>query len=345
MLTFCTLFDSNYIDKGLTMFDSLANVCKDFRLYVLSMDDRCFEILSDLSYEHLIPIRLAEFENEDLLKVKPQRSRAEYCWTCSASLVKYIIKTYSPEYCTYIDSDLYFYDNPQCIIDEMIRRNASVQITGHRFYDDVAKEMSWEVGKYCVEYNTFKNDEKGNGLLDIWVNQCLEYCSTDGDGIHWADQKYMDNWVDDYPFVIETDNMGAGVAPWNIAKYKMEEHNGYNFSLNCEGKKCRLFFYHFQAIAYLDRRVVNMNVYGRKGVQRNLVEALYRPYLLHIEKNKQMLRDMFQLDIILRHHPGIKRRFVFWGKLKSIVKDIIFFRGKGNNIPDWRRRKLNVISF
>ncbi len=30
----------------------------------------------------------------------------------------------------------------------------------------------------------------------------------------------MDNWCDDYDFVIETGNLGMGIAPWNINQYK-----------------------------------------------------------------------------------------------------------------------------
>ena len=59
----CTLFDSNYLDKGLVLYKSLEKYASCFTLYVLSMNDKCYEVLTDLNYEHLIPIRLADFEN------------------------------------------------------------------------------------------------------------------------------------------------------------------------------------------------------------------------------------------------------------------------------------------
>ena len=37
---FCTLFDSNYLIKGLTMIKSLSEFCKDFEIYVLCLDDK-----------------------------------------------------------------------------------------------------------------------------------------------------------------------------------------------------------------------------------------------------------------------------------------------------------------
>lgn len=345
--SFCTLFNSLYLDKGLTLYDSLCEVSKDFRLYILCMDEKCYEILTSLSYEYIIPIRLSDFENEDLLRVKKERTAGEYCWTCSSSLVKYVLERYNPEYCAYIDADLYFYSDPICIIEEMERRGASVQITGHRFYDDVAEQMSWRVGKYCVEYNTFKNDEKGRELLNIWVNQCMDYCAIDGDGIHWADQKYMDNWISDYPFAIETEHMGAGVAPWNIAKYQLKGKNGqYGIDVICDGVVTPVLFYHFQSIQYISRKIVRLNAYGRKGVQKDLVEILYRPYLMHIDRNNQMLKERFSLDILIKLHPGVKHNPIvkMWSVIKMLFEFIAYPNGKGNNISDLKANKLNIMT-
>ena len=111
MLTFCTLFDSNYLDKGLVLYESLKNVMTDFKLYILAMDDKCCSILKEQQLKNVVVISLQEFEDEELLEIKKQRSRAEYCWTCTASFIDYVFETYNEEYCTYIDSDLYFYKN------------------------------------------------------------------------------------------------------------------------------------------------------------------------------------------------------------------------------------------
>ena len=132
-LTFARYLTLIYLDKGLTMYESLENVSKDFTLYILAMDNQCYEVLIALNKQHLIPIKLADFENEELLAIKSQRSVAEYCWTCSSSLIEYILNVFQPDFCTYIDADLYFYSDPSIIIKEMYDNNASVQIIGHRF--------------------------------------------------------------------------------------------------------------------------------------------------------------------------------------------------------------------
>ena len=71
----CTLYNSLYLDKGLVLYDSLCGCAKDFKLYVLCMDDKCYEVLTDLKQEHHIPVRLTDFEAGDtaLLAAKGNR--------------------------------------------------------------------------------------------------------------------------------------------------------------------------------------------------------------------------------------------------------------------------------
>lgn len=70
MITLCTLFNSNYIDKAFTMHESIERHTKNYVLYALAMDDKCFDVLTDMSLPRFIPIRLSDFENDKLLEVK-----------------------------------------------------------------------------------------------------------------------------------------------------------------------------------------------------------------------------------------------------------------------------------
>ena len=65
-MIFCTLFDSNYLDKGLVLLDSLKRLNIDFKLYVLAMNDKCYEVLSDVMKSNapdkeLLPFSLGTF--------------------------------------------------------------------------------------------------------------------------------------------------------------------------------------------------------------------------------------------------------------------------------------------
>lgn len=305
MTTLCTLFDQNYLDKGIVLYESLEKVCSEFELYVLCMSDRCYEILTDLNYPHLKPIKLVDFEDEELLRVKPTRGMGEYCWTCGPSLIRYILLTYKPDYCTYIDADMYFYSDPHVIIEEMERKNASVQIIGHRFPKALASRAD-RVGKYCVEFDTFKNNENGMMLVNHWRELCLERCSIDGDGIHWGDQKYQDPWCEDYDFCIETDNLGAGVAPWNYSDYDFVEMKGECPIVSINGQKYPLVFYHFENLKYLDKKNIQINIYNRWGVKSDLADIIYPQYLKLIDECKDMLEAKYGISFIIKKHPGYK---------------------------------------
>ena len=277
MLTFCTLFDSNYLDKGIVLYDSMKNVMENFKLYILAMDDRCCEILNSMKLANVTVISLKEFEDEELLKIKAERSRAEYCWTCTASLIDYVFESYQEEYCTYIDSDLCFYKNPKVLIDEMCDAGCSVQIVKHGFGEGmIAREKEKGAGKYCVQFNTFKNDMYGREILTTWKNQCRNHCSMAPGEM--GDQKYLSDWAEKYEKVHVLTHQGGGVAPWNIFRFcHVEGQPGWMLDKKTK-EKFELIFYHFHHLEYVDESQVNLNVFKKElGTDEKLVFEIYIP--------------------------------------------------------------------
>lgn len=303
---FCTLFNANYLDKGLVLYDSLRETCIDFKLYVLAMDNKCFDILEDLNLNGLIPLRLSEVETEELLKIKSGRPFGEYCWTCTAPLVEYILKHLNEPICTFIDADMFFYQDPQVLIDEMLYANASVQVVEHHFHKK--NDVSSRVGKYCVEFNTFKNDESGLAILENWKNDCFDCCSDIGDGIHWGDQKYLDQWPARYGDKVNIlSNLGGGVARWNLPNYKFIHTIGRDMILKdiSTNKFFTLVFYHFDNIVYKDRHNITAPCYLDNS-NTEFVDSLYASYLIRIEYKKRFLENNYGLNVIIKSHPALK---------------------------------------
>lgn len=310
----CTLYNSLYLDKGLVLYDSLCACAKDFKLYVLCMDDRCYEVLMDLNQDRHIPVRLVDFEegDEDLLIAKGNRPVGEYCWTCSSSFIRYVLKRYNEPICTYIDADMYFYTDPQILVDEMLEAGKSVMVTPHRFPAKDEKQAEI-VGTYCVEFNTFRNTSDSLEVLEYWRNRCLECCTNLGDGIHWGDQKYLEELVDRFSNVYVCKNNGAGVAPWNIVLYSSPV-NGSGMSMlryNTSKEDIPLFFYHFQSVKYIDRHEINTGVFTHKGIDYDLVDSLYYPYLRNIEEKKKYLESNYNIDLLIKKHPTDKNMSLF----------------------------------
>lgn len=320
----CTLYNSLYLDKGLVLYDSLCKCTKNFKLYVLCMDEKCYEVLTNLKQEHHIPVRLADFEtgDEELLAAKANRPIGEYCWTCSSSFIRYILKHYGEACCTYIDADMYFYNDPQVLIDEMQDNDKSVMVVPHRFPKEKLKTAR-TVGTYCVEFNTFLNTPTALQVLDYWRNRCLDCCSNIGDGVHWGDQKYLDELVEKFNCVHVCQNVGAGVAPWNLKLYKKASVEDSVLWKKTK-KESPLIFFHYQYLKYITRSIINTNISIRRGVDFSLVNSLYFPYLLKIEQKKQLLEGNYGVDFLIKHHPLDKnnpkeKTGVFFSHLKTIL--------------------------
>lgn len=302
----CTLYNSLYLDKGLVLYDSLCESAKDFKLYVLCMDDKCYDVLRDLKQEYHIPVKLSEFEagDEELLAAKANRSMGEYCWTCSSSFIRYILNHYKEDSCTYIDADMYFYNDPQVLIDEMLKEKKSVMVVPHRFPNERKGEAKL-VGEYCVEFNTFLNNTEGNEVLEYWRKRCLEGCSCQEDGIHWGDQKYLEELVSKFNCVHVCKNPGAGIARWNVSLYLQKEKLIYK----PEGAPCEMVFYHYQGVTYFSRKHVSTNIKKHnKAIDYRWIRNIYSDYFVKLDEKKEMMKQQYNVDLIILTHPAHKQK-------------------------------------
>lgn len=287
-MAYCTLFNSNYLDKGIVMISSLFKYSPTEHVYVLCMDETCKVILDEYFDGGIITISLNEFEDDDLLRVKPTRSAGEYCWTCTAKLIKYVLIHFEEHICTYIDSDLYFYSDPKCLIDEMISHNCTVQLVSHNFNStSKGRRLEKESGKNCVQFNTFTNEERSMDLLDLWIRQCINECSVKTAG----DQGYTSDWGEK-DFVNISSNSGAGVAPWNVDRFKMV--NKQKIYDRTNKRQYDLVFYHFQGVINRDRYFVKIEpLFYYLFVDKKLVFSLYYDYLKKTEEVKSIMEKKY----------------------------------------------------
>ncbi len=302
MYNYCTLFDSNYLTRGLAMYESLKKCSDSFHLYIFVFDDRAYEILKKLKLDFIIIISLKDFEDEKLLEAKKGRSKGEYCWTCTPSAIKYCLEKYSLESCTYIDADLYFYANPSVLIEEM--KEKSVLITEHRYTKKY--DQSKTSGIYCVQFMTFKNDKNGLEVLNWWRNACLEWCYARFEDGKFGDQKYLDDWTQRFKGIHVMKNIGAGVAPWNIQQY------------NVFNKDFKLVFYHFHGFKFLKGNKVELGSYE---IRKSELEKIYKPYIVHLLKIQRRLENLGETyDYNGSILPEINfRQFIV--RIKRIIKN------------------------
>ncbi|MBU1013191.1 MAG: glycosyl transferase [Bacteroidetes bacterium] len=298
MYNYCTLFDRNYLTRGLAMYESLKKHSANFHLYIFAFDDQSYSLLKKLNLESITVISLNEFEDEELLKVKSDRTAAEYCWTSTSSIIKYAIETYKLNCCTYLDADLYFFSDPSVLIEEMGEK--SVLITDHRYtkkYDQSAKS-----GIYCVQFMTFKNSQDGMKVLNWWRNACIDWCYARHEDGKFGDQKYLDDWTERFKGIVHVlENRGGGVAPWNIQQYDLSDKN------------FKLVFYHFHYFILLENNQVELGIYKLKEQD---IQILYVPYIKHLKKITERLLNPGENDF-----NGIARKKPFsWRTPLKFIK-------------------------
>ena len=245
---FCTLFDSNYLDKGITLIHSLEEQIDEFHLYVLPMDVTCSSILRQLNYKSVTVIDYNDFLTDELKVAKGNRSAGEFCWTCTPFVINYCLRKYGLDFVTYIDSDLYFFENPKVLVDEMIDKNAEVQIIRHNFMAKEYKDYVKASGEFCVQFNTFLNTDKAFIVLNEWMKDCINDCSYNVKDNVLGDQMYLNSWPQKYDCVNISNHLGAGVAPWNIRRfsYSLNEKGKYFIYDSETNKKWPIIFFHFQ---------------------------------------------------------------------------------------------------
>ena len=302
MHNYCTLFDSNYLTRGLAMYESLKKHSDNFHLYIFSFDDKSHKLLKILNLEFATVISLKKFEDKELLKVKGDRSAGEYCWTCTPSTIKYCIESYNLNACTYLDADLYFFSNPAVLIEEMDEK--SVLITEHRYtaqYDQSATS-----GIYCVQFMTFKNDENGMKALNWWRDSCNEWCYARFEDGKFGDQKYLDDWTTRFEGIHVLKNLGGGVAPWNIQQYDLSSNENFN-----------LIFYHFHNYKILENDKVDLGSYT---LNANDINILSKPYSKHLEKITEVLK---QIDLVNDYNGMVQYNPFNWKNILRKVKRII----------------------
>ena len=316
---FCTLFDSNYFSRGLSLYSSLNNLNIDFHLYVFAFDEDCYSKLRNKNLINLTVISLSEFEDVELLKIKNTRTKAEYCWTSTPSTILYCLKKYNLKSCTYLDADLYFYNTPAAIYEEI--GLASIALSPHN-YSPIYNQTKTS-GIYCVQFVYFKNDLESILALNWWRDRCIEWCFARLESGKFGDQKYLDDWPTRFNNVHIIQNLGAGVAPWNIQKYSFINNYQFIEKSDINPKVNDLIFYHFHYLKFhkIDNSI--MVSPSKFKLNQSIEQQLYMPYIYNLISNEQDITKHTRYVIVFNKNT-IFRNIINWFRLK--FKKVRLFR-------------------
>lgn len=257
---YVTLFDSLFLPQGLALHMSMERHVKDYNLWILCVDDEAYDVLNKLQLPNVRLLQLSKLETEELLRVKPTRSKGEYCWTITPFSIHFVFEADSDvKRVTYLDADLWFRKSPLSLFKEFDASGKSVQITDHAYapeYDSTATS-----GQFCVQHMTFAR-HNGEIVRKWWEEKCIEWCFARYENGKFGDQKYLDDWPDRFPdevYVLSEKELL--LAPWNITRFP------YGQSV----------IYHFQGLRILSGKKVALA--PTYSLPRLIVEHIYEPYL------------------------------------------------------------------
>ncbi len=282
-LHFATLFDKNYLSRGLALYQSMVEHIADFNLYVLALDIEVKQYFEKAALPNIQVISLNQLEDfyPELKIASENRSRVEYYFTLSPVLPLYILeKNKDLDFITSLDADIYFFNSPKTLFEKF--GDYSIMITAHNFSKEL-KHLE-KYGKYNVSFQSFRNNQTGLTCLKKWKDQCLNWCFDFLEDEKFADQKYLDSWTKDYSGVLELNDATAGIAPWNVNNAIIKNENG---CFTSAGKP--LVFYHFHGLRYVNENIIKL---GLNAYQANFYKGLKKLYSQYIFKlstiNKQL---------------------------------------------------------
>jgi hypothetical protein len=309
------------------MYRSLLKHGGNFHLWIICFDDLGYQILEKLNLDKVTLVSLAQFEDPELLRVKKERQPHEYCWTCTPSTALYVLNSAPYVDCiTYLDADLMFFSSPEPIFTEL--KDASIGLTEHRYIPTF--DQSIPRGIYNVQFMVFKRDDIGLKALNWWRDRCLEWCYDRIEDNKFGDQKYLDDWKERFSGVKTIEHLGAGVAPWNVSQYSLNQIDSQVY-LETEP----LIFYHYHALKLHDFNIGYCTHYAwNYGLNKyypwnyKLKKLIYQPYFQKIAKSYQELRGIYPkfnkgiVSFLDLPHPNKKS----YKLINFIFKEII--RGK-----------------
>ena len=272
--------------KGLGQLKhSINNLSK---IFIFALDQEVTNYFSNRKNIEIISKENLEVEFPELLKAKNNRKYVEYIFTLRPFMPLYIFNKYKYiNRITTVDADLFFFDNPKKILDNL--NNNLIGITKHDF--DTEHQTMEVYGKYNVSFQSFPRTDESISCLRMWANDCLDYC---GDYLdkndRFADQKYLDKWISMYDNIIVFDTPTIGLAPWNVKKFKI------NFLHNCiYNYEIVPIFYHFHHLRFKSKYHMLFADFGISKISKDIIN-LYFMYWAELTKY-----NILKLDNIKRN--------------------------------------------
>jgi len=143
-------------------------------------------------------------------------------------------------------------------------------------------------GFFNVGFLLFRRTGETLACLRHWRDQCLEWCFDRIEPGRFGDQKYLEEWPTRYAGVTILQHAGAGLAPWNVTRYRIRYEQGRVW-VNGDP----LLFYHFARLRAINRWLYEPCFWWYRGALTPIVrDQVYVPYVRELRAAGDRIRAL-----------------------------------------------------
>jgi len=316
----CTYFDSNFLPRGLALYESIKKNAQEFILYILALDKTTFDYLQALRDEKIIPISIREYNNFFSIDIQKFTDKKQFYFSLTPKLCIYLLKNYPHiDILLYLDADVYIFNSLDILYDEI--GSAAITMCPHRI-NPIINFFSHHYGSYNVGVNSFRNNEEALNCLNEWKNEIDSwYPKKAGYPLSFlSDQIFLDTWPNKFPNLKIIKHIGINAAPWNCINYRFRKKDRIYYVNNKP-----LVIYHFSSLRKIEKNVWDANndqtIVNIKGT---LLE-IYMNYIKEIDSSNITSNETVKLNV-----QGSILKKIIYRLLKIFTNDKIIFPSNKN---------------
>jgi hypothetical protein len=296
-----------YLPRALALTASLARHNRTAEFAFFCIDPRAARILEALALPRCRIYRESEFAGPALLSLRGKRPISEYCWTAKSFALGHLFATDpSLDWAAYLDADMLAFGDPDMALADA--GAADFLFAPHRFAPEFLSYLP-TAGFFNAGYVAFRASAVGKAALARWRDLCVDLCpATPTDGAY-ADQKYLDRLMVEFPTGAASASVGLDAGPWNIGQYRVTRSGG-GVLLN----QAPLLLYHFQSFRVFAKDWLDL-YFGEWKLPKDARDLVYAPYLDALKRAYGELRRVAPVEGLgMAPLPARARSWLSYGK-------------------------------
>ncbi len=290
---YCSIASSDYIYKVLTLYSSVAKHDKEYRFFIICMNEGVSEVFSALKLGNVVLVRIKDIEVfcPDLVEARKTRNDKEYAWTVKPSAFLYIFNKYADiDHILWLDGDTMFLSDPSPIYTEWGKN--SILLTLERYSGKYAF-MADMYGVYNTGLLGFKRDESALECLKWLQGKLNEWCYDRMENGLWSDQIYMNDCPHRFKGVKVLMNPGINMTPFILWRLTGDEKKCVKIkNQGIYVRNTKLILFHYYGFKYNSSEDYELCSYKNWGFSEEVIRTIYMPYMDAYRASVQKLAEL-----------------------------------------------------